>query len=370
MIPLAKPNYDREEVDAAVRVLSGDWLISGPEVEAFEKEFASLIGARHAIAVNSGSSALLVAKSAIGIQAGDEVVVPNMTFVSTASAGMYLGARPVFCDITLDDYGLDPEKLDACITERTKAILPVHYAGQSASMDGILEVARSRGVPVIEDAAESHLARFDGACTGTLGIAGIFSFTPSKPMTTGEGGMIVTNDDAMAEKARSIRSFCDAGKFEWEALGFNFRMPEVLGAIGRVQLRKLPASIERRKELAARYTETFSELEGLHVPFARTPQDHNFQLYTLRIDPSAFTIDRDQWIAELAARRASARLYFPTLHDQGVFAGFPAADPSRLTQSIEYGSTAFSLPIFATLGNEDQDVVIEAVCDVHQKFAR
>ncbi len=198
MIPLAKPFYDKAEVEAASRILSSDWLISGPETEAFENEFASLVGAKHAIAVNSGSSALLVAQSAIGISTGDEVIVPNMTFVSTASAAMYLGARPVFCDITMDDYGLDPERLEACITTHTKAILPVHYAGQSARMDSILEIAARHGIPVIEDAAESHLARFGDAYTGTMGAAGIFSFTPSKPMTTGEGGLIVTDDSDFA----------------------------------------------------------------------------------------------------------------------------------------------------------------------------
>ncbi len=370
MIPLAKPNYDEAEVEAASRILSSDWLISGPETEAFETEFASLLGAKHAVAVNSGSSALLVAQAALGISAGDEVVVPNMTFVSTASAAMYLGARPVFCDITTDDYGLDPEKLEACITSKTKAILPVHYAGQSAQMDAILEVSQKHGIPVREDAAESHLARFGDSFTGTLGVAGIFSFTPSKPMTTGEGGMIVTNDPDLAKRARSIRSFCDAGKFQWESLGFNFRMPEVLGAIGRVQLKKLPESIRRRRSIASRYSQVFSKLDGVSIPYVRRPEDHNFQLYTVRVDPAAHAIDRDGWISELASRQVSSRLYFPTLHQQGVFSRFPKAEESLLENSLAYAKTAFSLPIFATLSDSNQDAVIEAVADVHQKFKR
>jgi len=370
MIPLAKPNYDRAEVEAATRILSSDWLISGPETESFETEFASLIGAKHAVAVNSGSSALLVAQAALGISAGDEVVVPNMTFVSTASSAMYLGARPVFCDITMDDYGLDPEKLEACITPKTRAVIPVHYGGQSAQMDAILEISAKHEIPVIEDAAESHLARFGNSFTGTLGAAGIFSFTPSKPMTTGEGGMVVTGDPDVAKRARSIRSFCDAGKFQWESLGFNFRMPEVLGAIGRVQLKKLPESIRRRRAIASRYSEVFSGLDGVSTPYVRRPEDHNFQLYTVRVGSGMHRIDRDGWMSELASRGVSSRLYFPTLHHQGVFSRFPKADESLLKNALDYAATAFSLPIFATLSDADRDAVIEAVVDVHQKFKR
>lgn len=367
-IPLAKPWYDQREIAAASRVLASGWLISGPVTEAFENEFAALIGAKCAVAVNSGSSALLVVQAAAGVKAGDEVIVPNMTFVSTASSSLYLGARPVFCDITDDDYGLDPEKLEALITPRTKAILPVHYAGQTARMGEILEIAGRRGIPVLEDAAEAHLAKYGKSFAGTLGLAAIFSFTPSKPMTTGEGGMIVTDDAELAKRARAMRSFCDADKFRWEELGFNFRLPEALGAIGRVQLKKLPESVRRRRKMAARYTKAFAGLDGLVTPFVRRPEDHNFQLYTLRIRPEAYRIGRDAWIEELAKRRVSARLYYPTLHDQGVFRNLPRADASALGRSIAYSKTAFSIPLFASLTEAEQGVVIEAVRDVHLKF--
>ena len=236
-IPLARPWIGEEEASEAAEVIRSGWLIQGQRVALFEERFAAMVGTEHAVAVNSGSSALLVAMAALDVGAGDEVISPDVTFVSTASAAMFLGARPAFVDIELDYYGMDPGRLADAITDRTKVIVPVHYAGHSAEMDEILDIARERGVAVLEDAAESHLARYRGQrFTGALGDIGIFSFTPSKPMTTGEGGMIVTNDSRLAGRCRRFRNFGDHGKFDWRELGFNFRMPEAMGAIGLGQL--------------------------------------------------------------------------------------------------------------------------------------
>lgn len=366
-VSLAKPWLEEEEAEAARRVTASGWLIFGPETEAFEKEFAAMLGVRHAIAVNSGSSALLVAMAAAGIRAGDEIVVPDMTFVSTASAGLFLGALPVFTDITLDDYGMDPESLERCITKKTRAILPVHFAGQTARMKEILQIARAHNLLVIEDAAESHLAKYDGIYSGALGALGIFSFTPSKPMTTGEGGMVVTNDDALAERCRLVRNFGDTDKFKWDFLGFNFRMPEVMGAIGRIQLKKLEESVRRRRAIARRYSEAFKSLKGLVTPFVRNEEDHNFQLYTLRIEPRAFTLNRDGWIRALQERGVSARLYYPTLHNQGVFRGITRTADAEAPNACLYAQTAFSLPIYPTLIEAEQNLVIQAVLEVYDK---
>jgi perosamine synthetase len=288
-----------------------------------------------------------------------------MTFVSTASAAMYLGGKPFFTDITMDDYGMDPESLERAITPKTKIIVPVHYAGQTASMERILQIAKTRGIPVLEDAAEAHLAKYNNRYAGTLGSIGIFSFTPSKPMTTGEGGMIVTNDDELAKKSRLVRNFGDTDKFRWDVLGFNFRMPEVMGAIGRIQLKKLAECVRIRRKIAQAYSEAFAGLEGLVVPYVRRAEDHNFQLYTLRVDSSRFTVGRDQWISELAKRGISARLYYPTLADQAVFSALDGAKVSFKNASL-FAQTAFSLPIFPTMTDDQLNQVIEGVRTIHQ----
>lgn len=368
-IPLSRPWIGDEEAEAASKVVAAGWLISGPRVAEFEGAFARLLGVKHAVAVNSGSSALLVAQAALGIGPGAEVLVPDMTFVSTASSSLFLGARPVFVDITLDDYGMDPADLERRITSQSRAVIPVHYAGQTARMEQILAVASEHGLPVIEDAAEAHLAEFNGAKAGTMGQLGIFSFTPSKLMTTGEGGMVVSDDEDLADRARLIRNFCDHGKFEWRGLGFNFRMPEALGAIGSIQLRKLSEACRRRRRIAERYTAAFAGEEGIVVPWARESKGHVFQLYTIRLHPEVVLAERDEVIQELSVRGVETRLYYPCLHRQGVFAecsdghpGFPNAET--------FEATALSLPIYPTMTHEEIERVIESVVDVLRSHKR
>lgn len=364
-VPLSKPWIGMEEAGPASEVVASGWLIQGPRVASFEERFAAMTGSRHAIAVNSGSSALLVAMGALGIGAGDEVICPDMSFISTGSAALFLGARVVLADIELKYYGMDPGTLERWITPRTKAIVPVHYAGHSAEMGPILEIADRHGVPVLEDAAESHWARYRGGLhTGTLGRIGIFSFTPSKLMTTGEGGMIVTDDDDLADKCRLFRNFGDHGKFEWRTLGFNFRMPEMMGAIGCAQLDRLPEAVRRRREIAARYTAAFKGREGVVLPSVRQIEDTNFQLYTLRFPEGGSRPTRDEIRGKLAARGVSTRLYYPAFHHQGVFAGCGPFDAGDFPNAVEYERTAFSLPMFPTLTGDEQAYVIESLIAV------
>lgn len=365
-LPLSRPWIGEEEAAAAADVIRSGWLIAGPRVEEFERRFAEMLGVRHAVAVASGSSALLVAFAALGISAGDEILVPDMTFISTATAAMYLGARPVFVDIEMQSYCIDPAKLESAIGPRTKAVVPVHYAGHTADMDAVLAVARRRGISVVEDAAEAHLSEYTGRMAGSLGDVGIFSFTPSKPMTTGEGGMLVTNDFELAERARRIREYGDSGKFRWDSLGLNFRMPEVMGAIGLVQLGRLQQAVARRRAVADRYTSALSSSEALITPWVRPGSVANFQLYTLRLKLERLRIDRDSVIAHLGDVGVTSRLYYPALHHQKVFG--QCVGENRFPNASLFEETALSLPLYPALGDSEVDEVIAALLDVVTRF--
>jgi len=370
IIPLARPWFDQKEVRAAAKVVKSGWLISGPSVRRFEQEFAKKIKTKYAVAVNSGSSALLVVQQALGIGPGDKVIVPNMTFVSTASSSLYLGATPVFADINLKTYCIDVNDIEKRITKRTKAIIPVHYAGQAADMDAIIRIAKKYKLKIIEDAAEAHLAKYKGRMVGGFGDASIFSFTPSKPMTTGEGGIIVTNNKQLAEKCRMIRNFCDRAKFSYAELGFNFRMPEIMGAIGLVQLAKLQKAVAMRRKIALRYTRALAKIDGIITPFVEDWQSMNFQLYTIRLDPRRLNIARDEFIKKLSAGGIQSRLYYPCLHSQELFGknsknkisdrGYP--------NSIIFSKTALSLPIYPSLTMKEQDNIIDSIRKIAVKF--
>jgi len=279
---------------------------------------------------------------------------------------MYLGARPVFVDIEMQGYCIDPAMLESAISPRTRAIVPVHYAGQAADMDAVLAIARRRGLSVVEDAAEAHLSEYAGRKAGSLGDVGIFSFTPSKPMTTGEGGMLVTNDLALAVRARRIREYGDSGKFRWDSLGLNFRMPEVMGAIGLVQLGKLEQAVARRRAIAARYSSALSSCGAVITPWVRPGSVGNSQLYTLRLRPDRLRIDRDSVIAHLGRCGITARLYYPALHHQQVFG--QAGGGGRFPNASLFEKTALSLPMYPALGDSEADEVTAALLDVVTRF--
>lgn len=370
-IPLARPWFHDDEPAAAAEVVRSGLLCQGAKTAAFEEAFAATIGAQNAIAVSSGSTALLVALQALGVGPGDEVIVPDMTFVSSATAAMYLGARPVLSDITLTDYNIDPARAASLVTARTKVIVPVHYAGQTADMEPLRHLAKNRGLLILEDAAEAHLARYGGkSFAGTIGDMGIFSFTPTKPMTTGEGGMIVTNDDDLARRCRLIRNFGDSGKFAWHEFGFNFRLNEVAAALGLCQLAKLPEIVAMRRQKARRYDEAFAPEDAIVTPVVRAPEDSNYQLYTVLLRPEALRIGRDGVIAELARRGISSRLYYPALHRMGVFAGLGQSDDRCFPNALAFEKRALSLPIFTGLKHDEQDRVIEALIEIVRAHRR
>jgi dTDP-4-amino-4,6-dideoxygalactose transaminase len=368
-IPLARMTISEREVEAVAEVVRSGWLIFGRNVKAFEESFAEMLGVRHAVAVNSGSSALLVSLQAMGVQRDDEVIVPDMSFISTGTACMYLGARPAFVDINLQDYCIDVEKIEEKITPKTKVLLPVHYWGHTADMDKVNDLAKKYGLKVLEDAAEAHLSTYKGgAYGGTLADAGIFSFTPSKPMSTGEGGMITTNDSDLADRCRKIINFGDYDKFDNMILGFNFRMQDINGALGRVQMERLPESIRIRRETGRFYTASLKGVNGIICPIPRTETDTNYQIYPLRIDLDLLSCSKDEFIQEMLGFGIHCRTYYPAFHKQGVFKELGISGDYRNAELFEKSS--FVLPIFPGLAETEKNHIVDSVTKIANKFSR
>ena len=366
-IPLAKSTIKEEEVKAVADVIASGWLIFGRNVKVFEEEFAHLLGVKHAIAVNSGSSGLLVSLQALGVYHNDEVIVPDMSFISTGTACMYLGARPVFVDINLDDYCIDVEKIEEKITEKTRVLLPVHYWGHTAEMDKILELAAKHNLKVLEDAAEAHLSTYKGKrYAGTMGNLAIFSFTPSKPMTTGEGGMITTNDDELADRCRRIINFGDYDKFDNRILGFNFRMQDMNGALGRVQLKRLPHSIDIRRKNGLYYTESLSGVDGVILPVPRTATDSNYQIYPLRLDLDVLCCSKEEFMRDMLEEGIHCRTYYPAFHRQGVFKELK--DRGSYPNAELFEKSTFVLPIYPELSEAEKEHIVKSVKKISKKY--
>lgn len=371
-VPLAQAFFDESEPAAIAEVVKSGWLCQGPKVQAFEDAFAEKIGAKYAVAVNSGSTALTVALQALGLKAGDEVIVPNMTFIATATSAMVFGGVPVFCDVDARTYHMNPNDIERWITPKTKAIIPVHSTGHMMDMDPIMDIARKHNLIVLEDAAPGHLIQDkQGRYAGRIGHASIFSFTPTKLMTTGEGGMIVTDDEAVSRRCRTIRNFGDHGKFNWASWGFNYRMTDMAASLGLCQLQKLPEMIEARRQKARYYRDALAVEESILLPVVPYEKAMNYQLFTIRLQTEQLTISRDAVIEALAKRGISSKFYHPVLHRQGVFAGLGSSyRDEQFPGAIAYEKSAFSLPIFTGMTKAQQDYVISNLLDILKSAKR
>ncbi len=315
-------NIAREEIEAALKVLKSKKLsqLAGEAVDDFEKAFARYCGVKYAIAVNSGTSALHVALAAAGLGPGDEVILPPYTFMATANAILHQNAIPIFADIDPKTYTLDPEALERAISDKTKAVIPVHILGQPADMGRIIDVAKPHGLVVVEDCAQSNGAEYRGRKVGSFGDLACFSFYLNKNMTTGgEGGMIVTNDETLAKRARSIRNHCrpDVSPYPnvpahnvYEAIGYNYRMLAVQAAIGLVQLRKLDKFNRTRIKNAAFLTSRIKEIEGIEPPYVRPDVKHVYWAYGARIHEEILA-SRDEFAKALLAEGIHAEGYTP-----------------------------------------------------------
>lgn len=352
----------RDEVVAAVtRVLHSQHFILGPEVAAFEQEAGNYLGCKFAIGCGSGSDALLLALMALGVGPGDEVITVPFTFVATAGSIARLGATPVFVDIDPTTYSIDPRRIEAAITRKTKAILPVHLFGLSAEMDEILEIAGRHGMPVVEDAAQAIGAEYRRKKVGTLGAIGCFSFFPSKNLGgAGDGGLVTTNDPALAARLKLLRVHGSKSKYEYELIGINSRLDAIQAAILRVKLAYLDTWIESRRHNATRYHDLISEF-GLQtrVTGPTEPQHcrHVYNQFTVR------TPQRDALRQFLKNRCIPTEIYYPhSLHLQRAFAEL-RYKPGSLPQSEQASSQVLSLPIFPELSAEQQAATVESMVE-------
>lgn len=361
-----------------VEVLRSDWLTQGPVVPQFEDAIAAFCGADYAVAFSSGTAALHAACIAAGLNTGDEAITTPLTFVATANAVLYCGAHPVFADVEADTLTLDPDHVERCFTPRTKAVLPVDYAGHPADLDRISALAHAHGCIVIEDAAHAFGAEFRGRRVGGMADLTVFSFHPVKHFTTGEGGAVTTQDPDLAHRLRLVRNHGmdrdmrerhRAGQWEYDviALGYNYRLTDIGAALGLSQLQRIESNVRRRREIAARYTEAFRTLPGVVTPGVRPDVMPAWHLYPIRLDQSALAVDRGEVFRALHAENIGVNVHYVPVHRHQLYR-------ERFgTQSLSVAEDAYkrliSLPMFHSMTDSDVNDVIEAVEKVTRCFA-
>ena len=348
MIPLAAPIIGKEERDAIARVIESGQLVQGKEVEAFELEFSEIFDGLHCVALNSGTSSLHLGLLASGVGKGDEVIIPSFTFAATANAVSLTGATPVFADIDPDTFCISVKSIESCISKRTAGVMPVHLFGHPADMTGIRELASQHGILVFEDAAQAHLASLDGKLVGTFGDFAAFSFYPSKNMTTGEGGMLVTKHAETARKVKLLRNQGMDVPYQNEIVGFNNRMTEISAAMGRAQLRKLPKFNRARIANAEIFN---SRLLGVVTPVVVEGATHVYHQYTVRTDNRAGLEER------LSERGIGFGVYYKTPVHM-----FPSFNQMLdLPETEKAAEEVISLPVHPSLTEVQIDEIVEVV---------
>ncbi|TFG22506.1 MAG: DegT/DnrJ/EryC1/StrS family aminotransferase [Promethearchaeota archaeon] len=360
-------NLTEEEQKEVIKVIESQMLtlLAGEVVKNFEREFANYIGVKHAIGVNSGTAALHIAIAALEIGPGDEIIVPPFTFIATASSILQNNAIPIFADIDNKSYMLDPDSVKKKITDRTKAIIPVHLSGITADMDPLLDIAADNNLYIIEDACQAHGAKYKGKKVGSIGDLGAFSFYPSKNMTTGEGGMITTNNSKLAEQCRLIRHHGEPSWYVYNRLGWNYRMTEIQGAIGRIQLKKLDRYVKIRNENAKYLTDKVKDLKGIDPPYVPKYCEPAFNYWIGRIHPEIIGLNKEEFIEKFPKSKVlyPVPLYQTKLFQQKV--AYPKGCPWSCPfygKEIDY--TKLNLPVVEKVTRE-----IFAL-DIHPKITK
>lgn len=381
-IPFHRTVFGEEEVRAVTDVLRSGWLTMGSRTLDFEREFALYIGVKHAVAVSSCTAALHLALEAIGLRAGDEVLLPTTTFTATAEVVTYLRGRPVLVDVDPATLNLDPEDVAKRVSPRTRAIIPVHLAGQPCDMAEIRALANDCNLYVIEDAAHALPATYRGTRIGALSELTAFSFYATKTLTTGEGGMITTNNDAYADRMRLMRlhgigrdawkRYSADGSWYYEVLeaGFKYNLTDLQSALGLVQLTKCDALCESRRRIAKRYTAAFEKLETLEVPTVHADRETSWHLYILRLNLERLRIDRDHFISELKQRGIGTSVHFIPLHLHPYYQKKYGCKVGDLPRAEQQYARSISLPIYPTMTADEVEYVISAVSETAQAWER
>lgn len=380
-LPYSLPDIGDDEIDAVVETLRSGWLAPGPRVLAFERAFAERIGARHAIAVTSCTAGMHLALLACGVGPGDEVIVPAITFPATANVVVHAGATPVLADVDPVDLTLDPAAVRAKLTPRTKAILPVHYAGQACRMEELRAIARDRGLRVIEDAAHAFGTTYRGEPVGRTPDAAVFSFYATKNLTTGAGGMVTTDDDRVAEEVRRRRMhglsadawgrYSESGTpfYQVVAPGFNYTMSDMEAAIGLVQLRRADALLARRRAIAERYAALLGDVPEIALPREHEP-GHSWHLYVIRLRRGALNIDRDAFLRAMRDEGVGTSVHFIPLHYHPYYRetfGWKRGDYPRAEAAFE---EIVSLPLYTRMSDADVERVAQAVRRIVERHRR
>jgi perosamine synthetase len=381
-IPFHVPAIGEDEIRSVVETLKSGWLTTGSKVKSFEEDFARYVGSKHAIAVNSGTAALHLALDAIGIQEGDEVIVPTMTFTATAEVVLYFKAKPVLVDCEPDTLNLDPAKIEAAITPRTKAIVPVHMAGQSCDMDEILKIAKKHNLRVIEDAAHALPASYRGRPVGTIGDITCFSFYATKTITTGEGGMVTTENPKWAERMRIMslhgishdawKRYTKEGSWCYEVLypGFKYNLTDLAAAIGSEQLKKCSEFWQARRRIAGIYAQAFADLEAVQVPVCRPDVQHAWHLFIIKLDLERLKINRSQFIEALREKQIGTSVHFIPLHLHPYYRDEFGYKPADFPNASAVFEQIFSLPIYPRMSEPAVERVVEAVENITREYQR
>jgi perosamine synthetase len=381
-IPFHKPYISEEEIAEVVDTLKSGWITMGPKTIRFEEEFAGYISAKHAIAVNSGTAALHLAVKAIDVKPGDEVIIPTTTFTATGEVICYGNAVPVIVDVEKETHNISVDAIEKAITPKTKAIIPVHIAGQPCDMDEIIQLAGAHRLSVIEDAAHAIPAWYKKRRIGAIADITCFSFYSTKPLATGEGGMVTTEKEAWAERVRTLRlhgiskdawkRYSKGGSWYYEVMepGFKYNMTDLQASLGIAQLKKVDWLWEKRKEIARRYTEAFASTDCIIPPSVKPDRQSAWHLYIIKLQGETLRIDRNGFIEKLRERGIETSVHFIPLHRQPFYKNTYRLTPEVFPNAEWVYERSISLPIFPGMTDQEVNYVIEQVTDLCRKSKR
>lgn len=367
-IQIAKPYIDKDDVSGVVEVLKSGWLSLGPKYQEFEQNLAKYVGSKYACSVSSGTAALHLGVRALGLKAGDEVVTSPFSFVASSNCLLYENVKPVFVDIEEETFNMNPTLIEKAITKKTKAILPVHIFGQSAEMDEIMEIARRHNLQILEDSCESLGATYKGKMVGTTGDIGTYAFYPNKQMTTGEGGMVVTNSKEIYDLCDSMRNQGRNKNGDWlihERLGYNYRMDEMSASLGITQLEKLDWMIEEKRKIAAWYNTALENIPDVEVPTVGENRTHSWFVYVIRVkngkrNKASLSL-RDKLMDKLTRRGVQTKPYLPVIHLQPFMQKLFNFKQGDFPIAEKISEETLALPLYIGLKLEDIDYIVDGI---------